>query len=462
MMYKIQNTTSAVFSKTQQLGVKLTKMHQDGLLEKIPVYKRVSLLRKYKNCLQKLVSVRHPLAKAAMAAGIALLLCIEGNGQAIKYKADEAANPLTQTALPYNIFDPVFVDIDNDGDYDCYAEHYDESGFQFSFLRNNGTKEAPVFALEGTGGFPESSGILQDGPVQGLVFADIDGDGDYDCFIGNYSGVFGSTRYFKNNGTKENPSFELQPSEQNPIGFLGGLYGLYFNLVDIDKDGDYDLYKSSFYYNAFYRNQGTAAAPDFVRERFSDHDGSLNRKFAHTIYTDWNKDGLTDMIKTNVYDSRFKDNVFYKNTGTLTKPKFSKDFQNGPNFPKDFYLYTLVDLNNDGLPEAFSDGSSYAVPSAPETTIDNSNSYAKTITKQTKIKMQVYPNPFFTEFVFRNDNSNNEILMVSITDLSGKTIETITTGSKEIHIGKALKPGIYFLQAIKNHQVIYKQKIVKQ
>src|SRR4249919_3799339 len=48
-------------------------------------------------------------------------------------------------------------------------------------------------------------------------FADIDADGDLDCFSGEYSNEqFSKIYFYRNNGNKKNPSFELITGPDNP------------------------------------------------------------------------------------------------------------------------------------------------------------------------------------------------------------------------------------------------------
>jgi len=359
-------------------------MHRNGTLKSIPFYKRTSLFKRYKRYLKKLTENEHPLSKAFALLSLALLLSASGIAQCDSFVNAQASNPLKRLALPFAPNKPSFVDIDNDGDLDCYVVYPDASfNVQFAFLKNNGSKDFPFFALDSTGGLPGTTNIGFDEGVQGMDFVDIDGDGDYDCFIGNYFCCdAGTAEYFKNVGDKTHPIFVQQPKDQNPLGFLSGSYGLYFNLVDIDSDGDYDLFTTDLYYNNFFENTGTVSSPVFVATKSKVFE-FFNRFYAHKVFFDWNKDGLTDIIKTNGLIERIGNNRFYKNVGTATAPAFIKDFANGPKFSTDFILYAFADLNNDGYPEAFSSNCTYAVTS-PVATI--------TATKQnSSTRLDAYP-----------------------------------------------------------------------
>ena len=103
---------------------------------------------------------------------------------------------------------PAFVDIDGDGDLDAFIG---EVTGAVQFFRNDGTNLAPSFAADVTGN-----------PLAGITvlsravptFADIDGDGDADAFVGD---AFGTTYYFRNDGTSLAPAFVAVVGAANPL-----------------------------------------------------------------------------------------------------------------------------------------------------------------------------------------------------------------------------------------------------
>ena len=91
---------------------------------------------------------------------------------------------------PWNQSAPAFVDIDNDGDQDCFIGAGDGT---MNYYRNTGSSSSATF-VEQTG--DDNPLDVDVGSKSQPAFVDIDGDGDYDCFIGEYHATI---NYYKNN-----------------------------------------------------------------------------------------------------------------------------------------------------------------------------------------------------------------------------------------------------------------------
>ena len=444
------------------------------------------------------------------------------------YNAD-AANLITNVyPFPTTFTGVDFVDIDGDGDPDFY---FGGALTSMRLFKNIGTKEHPVLQ-------PDTSDVSPSGfeslPsfFQVFQFVDIDGDGDYDCFISDYPGAKGFTtlklHYYKNIGSSAKPDF-VNDDAHNPfanISVSAGYNNLYFAFADIDKDGDMDFaYQSSSSQTDIYLNKGTKTKPKFV---LYNHLSYLNQSGPCFFY-DWNKDGLPDY---------FANGRFFQNTGTLRKPYFESNVAAGPVFTNGTPL-RFFDINSDGAPEAYTIDGNYSTI-APVPVIDTSlkkignvtivkyesaqqmpgykytwlyknkpmadghkpfiyalrqGNYTLEITNDCgtglsiphytydrfathllagneKISLpsfsaqnadvKTYPNPFNSEFTLQIPTNTGLKNTIKITDLAGRTMLTQTTAGGTLQTGSTLTKGVYILQVWQNNTLVYQTKIVKQ
>ncbi len=90
-------------------------------------------------------------------------------------------------------------------------------------------------------------------------FVDIDGDGDVDLFI---SDADGQLTLLENIGTSRTPQFRLVPDAFKDINVRNWFY-----FVDMESDGDPDLYHANEDEGlTFYRNNGSGRQANFVLE----------------------------------------------------------------------------------------------------------------------------------------------------------------------------------------------------
>jgi cysteine-rich repeat protein len=135
---------------------------------------------------------------------------------------------------------PTFADLDGDGDLDAFiGERYGNT----IYFANTGSSAAPAFAASSANPF----GLTDVGSYSSPTFADLDGDGDLDAFIGNGAG---NTIYFANTGTSTAPAFAALSA--NPFGLADVGYDSSPTFADLDGDGDRDAFIGNSAGNTFY------------------------------------------------------------------------------------------------------------------------------------------------------------------------------------------------------------------
>jgi len=263
-------------------------------------------------------------------------------------------NPLKNFSIPLNKEShPFFVDIDHDGDLDCLSGEYaNEHLAKIYFYRNDGTTKSPLF--KPVTGVNNPLNKVGANMLTIPYFVDIDGDGDYDCFIGE--GSTGSVIYYKNTGTATHPQFEKQSAAYNPLSMVkfsaSGVANPAF--ADVDGDGDYDcLVVDEDGNENYFKNTGTARNPVFMHVTDSDDPfkslASLNAIY-NVSFKDWDHDGLIDLFSNTTY---YK-NIGTKERPQFAlsndnKPIFQNEQENQ-------FAYTplrWVDMNSDGNIEVF-------------------------------------------------------------------------------------------------------------
>ena len=250
--------------------------------------------------------------------------------------------PFDISLLPsgYNALD--YADMDNDGDIDLMVGNDNTSGSIF-YLENTANAAtgasfaAPVFVLT-NGGFEAHP-----------TLADLDGDGDIDMLVENFSAA-GNFNYYENTGTPTN--FVFGAPQINPFGLSnGGLNVRAPQFMDLDGDGDQDVMAGLNTANVLYfENTGTASAPAYAAPVTNPFGITGLGTSPQLSEVDIDGDGDLDLAYADDTSTKF-----YINTGTTTAPSFVDSGINGgiDDGLSDQYSIKVVDIDRDGKFEAF-------------------------------------------------------------------------------------------------------------
>jgi hypothetical protein len=187
-----------------------------------------------------------------------------------------------------------------------------ETDGNINYLENSGSQTEPAFTFT-ENAFQNIWAQYQSRPT----FGDLDGDGDLDLIVGKCSYISASLNLYRNNGTPETPDFDLINSN-----YLGTFWGILFpRLIDIDADGDLDLFLGNDSNRVlYYENQGTPANPNFVltdNNFLNTPTGFID--MCTICFGDLDGDGDYDLIRGN-NSATILMLEYYENIGTPTTP----------------------------------------------------------------------------------------------------------------------------------------------
>jgi hypothetical protein len=176
------------------------------------------------------------------------------------------------------------------------------------------------------------------------AFVDIDGDGDLDLFVGE---AYGGIKYFQNTGTAANPQFASPIS--NPFGLFSNADNVFLSFGDLDNDGDKDLILGEYYgVIKYFQNTGTATNPQFAAPIVNPFGTSAGYLLAVPTLADIDGDGDLDLLVGDygyVYLPYYNYPAlrFFRNIGTASAPNFQ--LANGANDP-----FENISVNDFALP----------------------------------------------------------------------------------------------------------------
>jgi hypothetical protein len=268
-----------------------------------------------------------------------------------------------------------FADVDNDGDFDLFAE---KPFGNIQYFRNDGSATTPNFVIATDTLWDNVGNPITVGGFSVPEWADLNGDNNLDLFIGNI--LDGSITYYQNIGSGPNaiPIFEFVSSMFEGLQIITGGAAKTMSspspdiesqhhgansltFVDIDNDQDNDLFWGDFFWGGliYLPNQGTNEDPQFdmndIVENYPPTSPLSTGGFNVPRFTDIDTDGDFDMFIgvlggfiSAISDS--KDNFyFYENTGSPVEPNFvlrAKQLINTLDIGYNT-IPTLVDIDND-------------------------------------------------------------------------------------------------------------------
>ncbi len=357
-------------TKYKKLRKRLDKKIKTGSFYQLTKSKQRSLVYRVRKLYEKLLRLKNLLKLATAGATMSLILA-SGTADAQKiprkglfkqefkspsngvkaYESDifmqmtgsdnpfAGTNPFEGNIISY-ANSAAYADIDNDGDLDVFSTYQNNGIYTIKYYKNTGNNTHAILEEQYGPNNPADGIFFGDTPY--MSFVDIDNDGDLDVFLTDQN----NNNFFfaKNVGNATNPYFVQKTGSDNPLNGINPMYMRKLGFADIDNDGDLDVFINTYNNNPYlYRNTGDAENPTFTPEDAS----SL---FDVTFNSSLNNMLLKDLDGDNDFDALINGNRYYENQGNNTNPYFveitgsSNPFDNIDNY---IPIPDLIDLDAD-------------------------------------------------------------------------------------------------------------------
>ena len=257
------------------------------------------------------------------------------NGRVLFFQNDggtltrnDAGNPLGDPTDPMsgNVFGeawatPSFVDIDGDEDFDVFiGTKMGDDGGEVFFLENQGNVDMPDFVDQTDVPGSDPFAGVELGQVTAPFFADMDGDDLFDAFVGEYYQV----RFFANQGTYDTPVLVEQTGYANPLFGKPCVFPAP-SLGDVDGDGDLDAFVTG----GYFKLEGEHGSVQYFENGGDVGDPAFLSAGDRIELVDVDGDGDLDALISYLgYDlsgeepEAFLEVRYFENTGTATEPRW--------------------------------------------------------------------------------------------------------------------------------------------
>ena len=332
----MKKQTTSKFDVTLKRFLKLKRKYDQqinsGSFQLLSQLEQSKIIKKLHQLILQLSGLKNQGRKIATTAACVALMAIGGKAQNY-IEVTGTANPMDGFIFCGDTH-PVFVDIDNDGDQDCFANYYNN----MKYYENTGSSSSANFVSAPLSLTPVNSSNIN------AEFVDIDDDNDFDIVIADGPNYFWE---YENTGTASAANFVTPTSHTTGLGYQSGNGQPAF--ADLDNDGDQDFICGSHLPDIYINiNTGTSAIDSWGGQTLL-----INYSWGSPELYDFDGDLDFDLFIGNV-DGTID---YYENQGTITTHNFV--LQTGTNNPFDGidvgdYAYpVLVNIDGDPEPEAF-------------------------------------------------------------------------------------------------------------